>query len=162
MKLENPFVPGQHTRGHITYPGYEHLVMEVVVKTMEAERLFSFHWHPNAVDPKADYSKEPPTLVEFKLEKSPPGRCSSSPSRASTPCRPSGAPRPSAPTTAAGPSSSRTSRAMSTRRPSGAAAALRTSAPVFAALGDETRLTLLGKLSDGSARSISELTEGSP
>lgn len=50
---------------------------------------------------------------------------------------------------------------MSTRRPSGAAAALRTSAPVFAALGDETRLTLLGKLSDGSARSISELTEGS-
>jgi DNA-binding transcriptional ArsR family regulator len=51
---------------------------------------------------------------------------------------------------------------MSARRPSGhAAAALRTSAPVFAALGDETRLTLLGKLSGGGALSISELTQGS-
>ncbi len=43
--------------------------MEVVVRKMEAERLFSFHWHPYAVDPKVDYSKEPPTLVEFRLEK---------------------------------------------------------------------------------------------
>src|SRR5262249_24542189 len=34
-------------------------------------------------------------------------------------------------------------------------------APVFAALGDETRLALLGKLSQGAPRSISELTEGS-
>jgi DNA-binding transcriptional ArsR family regulator len=34
-------------------------------------------------------------------------------------------------------------------------------APVFAALGDETRLTIVGKLSDGQARSISQLTEGS-
>jgi len=33
-----------------------------------AERLFSYRWHPNAVDPKADYSKEPMTLVEFTLE----------------------------------------------------------------------------------------------
>src|SRR5712664_1603796 len=45
------------------------LVMEVVVQKMEPERLFSFHWHPYAVDPKTDYSKEKPTLVEFKLEK---------------------------------------------------------------------------------------------
>jgi hypothetical protein len=36
---------------------------------MEPERLFSFTWHPYAVDPKADYSQEPPTLVEFRLEK---------------------------------------------------------------------------------------------
>lgn len=43
--------------------------MEVVVQKMEPERLFSFHWHPYAVDPKVDYSKEPPTLVEFMLEK---------------------------------------------------------------------------------------------
>ena len=34
-------------------------------------------------------------------------------------------------------------------------------APVFAALGDETRLTIVGKLSDGQPRSISQLTEGS-
>jgi uncharacterized protein YndB with AHSA1/START domain len=69
VNLEEPFVPGKHTRGHITYPGYEHLVMDVVVQAMEKERLFSFNWHPYAVDPKVDYSKEPPTLVEFRLEK---------------------------------------------------------------------------------------------
>ena len=67
--LEAPFVPGQSTRGNITYPGYEHLVMEVKVVAMEPERLFSFHWHPYAIDPQVDYSKEPPTLVEFTLEK---------------------------------------------------------------------------------------------
>jgi uncharacterized protein YndB with AHSA1/START domain len=40
---------------------------------MEPERLFSYTWHPYAVDPKMDYSKETPTLVEFKLEKIPAG-----------------------------------------------------------------------------------------
>src|SRR5688572_15273456 len=69
VKLESPFQTGNVTRGHITYPGYEHLRMEVVVQKMETERLFSFHWHPYAVDVKKDYSNEPPTLVEFKLEK---------------------------------------------------------------------------------------------
>jgi len=73
VNLEAPFVPGKTTRGRITYPGYEHLIMEVVVQKMETERLFSFHWHPYAVDPKVDYSKERPTLVEFKLEKTPAG-----------------------------------------------------------------------------------------
>lgn len=70
VNLEGPFVPGKTTRGRITYPGYEHLVMEVKVQKMEAERLFSFQWHPYAIDPKVDYSNETPTLVEFKLEKS--------------------------------------------------------------------------------------------
>ena len=36
---------------------------------MEPESLFSYKWHPYAVDPAVDYSKEEPTLVEFKLEK---------------------------------------------------------------------------------------------
>lgn len=35
---------------------------------MEAPRLFSFTWHPYAVDPDVDYSQEAPTLVEFRLE----------------------------------------------------------------------------------------------
>jgi len=69
VKLTTAFVPGRISRGQITYPGYEHVVMEVVVKTMEPERLFSFTWHPYAIDPKIDYSKEPQTLVEFRLEK---------------------------------------------------------------------------------------------
>ena len=69
VKIEGPFVPGAVSRGHITWPGYEHLQWEAIVKAMEPERLFSFTWHPYAVDPKMDYSDEPQTLVEFRLEK---------------------------------------------------------------------------------------------
>jgi uncharacterized protein YndB with AHSA1/START domain len=69
VKIDGPFVPGEVSRGHITYPGYEHLQWEAVVKAMEPERLFSFTWHPYAVDPKMDYSAEPQTLVQFRLEK---------------------------------------------------------------------------------------------
>jgi DNA-binding transcriptional ArsR family regulator len=36
----------------------------------------------------------------------------------------------------------------------------RTYAPIFAALGDETRLALVAKLSKGEPRSIARLTEG--
>ena len=67
--LEGPFVPGQIARGQITYPGYEHVRWEAVVRKMDPERLFSFTWHPYAVDPQEDYTGEPPTLVEFSLEK---------------------------------------------------------------------------------------------
>jgi uncharacterized protein YndB with AHSA1/START domain len=73
VKLDGPFVPGQVSRGHITHPGYEHVKWEAVVQNMEPERLFFFTWHPYAVDPKIDYSKETPTLVEFRLEKTPSG-----------------------------------------------------------------------------------------
>jgi uncharacterized protein YndB with AHSA1/START domain len=69
VKLDGPFVPGQVSRGHITYPGYEHIKWEAMVQKMEPERLFSFTWHPYSVDPKIDYSREMPTLVEFALEK---------------------------------------------------------------------------------------------
>ena len=73
VRLETPFVPGQVARGQITYPGYEHVRWEAVVQKMEPERLFSFTWHPYAVDPDKDYSMEPPTLVEFTLQKTPGG-----------------------------------------------------------------------------------------
>lgn len=73
VKLDGPFKPGQVSHGQVTYPGYEHLKWEAVVQKMEPERLFSFTWHPYAVDPKKDYSKETPTLVEFRLEKIPTG-----------------------------------------------------------------------------------------
>jgi uncharacterized protein YndB with AHSA1/START domain len=68
VKLDGPFAPGQVARGHITYPGYEHLMWEATVETMDFEHLFSFRWHPYAVDPARDYSQEPTTLVEFRLE----------------------------------------------------------------------------------------------
>jgi uncharacterized protein YndB with AHSA1/START domain len=69
VKIEAPFAQGEVSRGHITWPGYEHLKWEAVVTAIEPERLFSFTWHPYAVDPKMDYSQEPQTLVEFRLEK---------------------------------------------------------------------------------------------
>jgi len=68
VKLEGPFVVGEVSTGHVTWPGYEHLRWEAAIKAMEPERLFAFTWHPAAVDPKADYSKETPTLVEFTLQ----------------------------------------------------------------------------------------------
>ena len=70
VQMEAPFVAGQPAQGQITHPGYEHLRIHVVIQKIEPERLFSFTWHPYAVDPKQDYSKETPTLVEFHLQKS--------------------------------------------------------------------------------------------
>jgi len=72
-EIKDSFVPGAPARGRITYPGYEHLTFEVHVERIEPEHLFSFRWHPYAVDPKQDYSKEPTTLVVFELEEIPEG-----------------------------------------------------------------------------------------
>ena len=69
VKIDEPFARGKASTGHITYPGYEHLKWEAVVEKMEPEKLFSFTWHPYGVDPNRDYSRETPTLVEFRLEK---------------------------------------------------------------------------------------------
>lgn len=73
VKIDGPFVAGQVSRGHITYPGYEHVKWEAIVQKMEPERLFSFTWpHPKSfdkADSPQDYSNEPRTLVEFRLEK---------------------------------------------------------------------------------------------
>lgn len=68
VKLESPFAPGKTVRGNITHPGYEHYRWEAVVQKMEPEKIFSFTWHPYAIDQTMDYSQEPPTLVEFRLE----------------------------------------------------------------------------------------------
>ena len=69
VRFEGPFVPGQVARGQVLFPGYEHLKFEMLIKEMQPEKLFSYTWHPYAVDPKADYSQETPTLVEFTLRK---------------------------------------------------------------------------------------------
>ena len=62
------FAAGARVQGPITYPGYEHVVFDVLIVKVEPERSFSFRWHPYAVDPSVDYSKEPTTLVEFELK----------------------------------------------------------------------------------------------
>jgi uncharacterized protein YndB with AHSA1/START domain len=68
VKLEGPFAVGEVVRGKITYPGYEHLLFEARVKTMEPERLFAFTWPASSPDSSGDSSKDPWTLVEFLLE----------------------------------------------------------------------------------------------
>jgi uncharacterized protein YndB with AHSA1/START domain len=62
------FAAGQPVKGQVTYPGYEHLVMEVFIERIVPERLLSWRWHPAAIDPAVDYSPEPTTLVVFELQ----------------------------------------------------------------------------------------------
>lgn len=68
VRIDKPFVAGEPATGQITYPGYEHVQWNVVVRKIEPETLFSFTWRPYAIDPDVDYSGETPTLVEFTLE----------------------------------------------------------------------------------------------
>ena len=67
VKMLGSFTAGETAIGQITTPGYEHLSMELFVDRIEPEDLFSYRWHPFAVDPNKDYSSEPTTLVEFRL-----------------------------------------------------------------------------------------------
>jgi len=62
------FVAGEWTQGQVTFPGYEHVLWNVLVERVEPERVFSFRWHPYAVNPEIDYTQEPTTLVLFELE----------------------------------------------------------------------------------------------
>ena len=48
-------------------PG-EHVAAEFQIVSIEPEHYFAYRWHPCAVDPKVDYSGEPTTLVEFRLQ----------------------------------------------------------------------------------------------
>jgi uncharacterized protein YndB with AHSA1/START domain len=79
VRFEGPFAPGATMRGAIVpttvdaevakaQKAYEGLAFEIYIEQMEPERLFSFRWHPGAVEPGVDYSAEPTTLVAFELE----------------------------------------------------------------------------------------------
>ena len=67
-KLEGAFAVGEIVKGHVTSPGYEHIELDLLVEKMAPEQLFAYAWHPYAMDPAVDYSAEPRTLVEFRLE----------------------------------------------------------------------------------------------
>jgi len=67
VKLEGEIAAGAHVRGKITMKGYEDKAMELWVEKLEAERCFSYRWHPFAIDPDVDYSREPTTLIELTL-----------------------------------------------------------------------------------------------
>jgi uncharacterized protein YndB with AHSA1/START domain len=79
MKFDGPFTPGAVVRGVISpskvnaevaqaQKAHEGVAFDITIEKMEPERLFSFRWHPGAVEPGMDYSAEPTTLVEFVLE----------------------------------------------------------------------------------------------
>lgn len=68
VALAGPFVPGAEVDGTLTNPQYSHLPFKLKVERIEPERLFSYRWHPYAIDPAVDYSGEPTTLVSFELE----------------------------------------------------------------------------------------------
>lgn len=62
------FAVGQRVQGNITYPGYEYVVFDILVEKIEPESFISWRWHPAAVERNVDYSEEPRTLVEFRLQ----------------------------------------------------------------------------------------------
>jgi uncharacterized protein YndB with AHSA1/START domain len=68
VTLEGEFEPGARMRGKITSKGYEHVTFEIAIERVERERVFSYRWHPYAIEPDVDYSAEPMTLVEFTLD----------------------------------------------------------------------------------------------
>ena len=68
MQLEGEFTAGITVRGRVTIKGYENLTLDLAIERIEPEHYFSYRWHPYAIDPKVDYSAEPQTLVEFRLE----------------------------------------------------------------------------------------------
>jgi uncharacterized protein YndB with AHSA1/START domain len=80
MEFEGPFAPGRVVHGRITgtkvdpdvakmQDPHKGIEFDITIERMEPEKVFSYRWHPGAVDPNVDYSKEPTTLVEFTLEK---------------------------------------------------------------------------------------------
>jgi len=79
VAFDGPFVTGARMVGRIVptqvdeevaklQKPYEGRAFEVTVDRIEPERLFSFRWHPFAIDPAVDYSSEPATLVVFELQ----------------------------------------------------------------------------------------------
>lgn len=70
-EVAEPFAPGRSVgmrmRGASACSGKTHPEFEIQIERVEPEAVFSFRWHPYAVDPNVDYTQEPTTLVEFRL-----------------------------------------------------------------------------------------------
>lgn len=78
MRLEGPFRAGEKLRGSIQPTTVDAEVaemqrphagkkVELMIDRIEPQNLFSFKWHPFAIEPNKDYSQEPMTLVTFVL-----------------------------------------------------------------------------------------------
>jgi uncharacterized protein YndB with AHSA1/START domain len=79
VRFAEPFKPNKSMKGSIVGTAvdseiakaqekHKGLAFELVIDRIEPERLFSFRWHPHAVERGVDYSAETMTLVEFVLE----------------------------------------------------------------------------------------------
>jgi uncharacterized protein YndB with AHSA1/START domain len=84
VKFDGAFLAGARMQGVIvpttadpevakTQEPYAGAKFDFTVDRIEPMKLFSFRWHPFAVDPAVDYSGEPTTLVVFELEPVPGG-----------------------------------------------------------------------------------------
>jgi len=83
-ELDGPFVAGRTVTGRIAptqvdpevakmQEAYRHVTFAWQVERVEPLRALAFRWHPFAIDPAVDYSREPTTLVEFVLDEVPGG-----------------------------------------------------------------------------------------
>lgn len=78
VEFDEPFIAGAHIVGRMaptkvdaeiakSQEPYAGAAFEITIDRIEPMRIFSFRWHPFAIDPKVDYSHEPTTLVVFEL-----------------------------------------------------------------------------------------------
>jgi uncharacterized protein YndB with AHSA1/START domain len=79
VTIDGPFTPGASIHGVISGTAVDAEVaaaqrthqgkpFDIIIEQMEPEKIFSFRWHPHAIDTGVDYSAEPTTLVVFALE----------------------------------------------------------------------------------------------
>jgi uncharacterized protein YndB with AHSA1/START domain len=79
VSFDGPFVAGSHVRGRMvptqvddaiakSQEPFAGMAFDCFVERIEPLRVFSFRWHPYAVEHGADYPEEPTTLVQFELE----------------------------------------------------------------------------------------------
>src|SRR5262245_34528941 len=59
VKMNGAFSPGARVTGQILMKQYSHVTLEIVIDRVQPQDLFSYRWHPYAVDLNADYSSEP-------------------------------------------------------------------------------------------------------
>lgn len=79
VRFDGPFEAGKPLHGVIVPTAvndeiaahqkpYEGTPFQIKVETIAPHTLFSFRWHPYAIDKTVDYSDEPMTLVTFALK----------------------------------------------------------------------------------------------
>ena len=65
VKFDAPFKVNSPINGKITYPGYEHMEMQIIPRHIDPQSYFAYAWCPYS-DGKPE-GKDRETLVEFKL-----------------------------------------------------------------------------------------------